>query len=383
MAVGTRMQQRRATAADWNTSNYVLAAGELGVTTDTGIIKIGDGVNGWNALEPAFDSQYLPILGTAADSELLGGVSKDYFVKVADTAVNPTNDTYVKRTADGGIKASDATENTEVTTLQQQTAAILDSTKLLVSRNLTANFTLQAGDAGKLIMVNHASTTVQVVGTVPRNSDVAFPVGTQIEICAQGAGGVKITPFDGTVGVYGKTNVMPDFGTIRLVKIDTNTWIGRESKKGRNPSYKVRRTVAGDNYSSAYGLVAYDTVDATETYNPDNEWFSIPASGMAAARRIIVNKDGEYLFNVNFAATGGSVTYCQIRKLTADNSFTGSQILAVQSLNQVCSLMLKKRVAAGETFGVSHGFSSGSTGKADAEASGGDPHNFKIIRIGD
>lgn len=95
MAEGTRMQQRRATEAVWNTSDYVLAPGELGVTTDTGIIKIGNGTSPWSELEIAFDSEYLPILGKAADSELLDGVSADFFIKEADTSTSPTPDTYV------------------------------------------------------------------------------------------------------------------------------------------------------------------------------------------------------------------------------------------------------------------------------------------------
>ncbi len=43
----TRMQQRRGTAEQWTIADPVLAAGEIGVETDTGQFKIGDGVNEW------------------------------------------------------------------------------------------------------------------------------------------------------------------------------------------------------------------------------------------------------------------------------------------------------------------------------------------------
>jgi hypothetical protein len=45
-----QLQFRRGTATDWSTSNPVLAAGELGLETDTEQFKLGDGVTNWNGL---------------------------------------------------------------------------------------------------------------------------------------------------------------------------------------------------------------------------------------------------------------------------------------------------------------------------------------------
>jgi hypothetical protein len=47
----TRIKLRRDTAANWTTSNPILAAGEPGLESDTGKIKYGDGVSRWNLLE--------------------------------------------------------------------------------------------------------------------------------------------------------------------------------------------------------------------------------------------------------------------------------------------------------------------------------------------
>jgi hypothetical protein len=44
------MQQRRSTAEQWAIVDPVLAAGEIGVETDTSQFKIGDGVNRWEDL---------------------------------------------------------------------------------------------------------------------------------------------------------------------------------------------------------------------------------------------------------------------------------------------------------------------------------------------
>lgn len=48
--MATQIQLRRGTAAQWSLANPVLAQGELGVETDTGQFKIGDGVQTWAAL---------------------------------------------------------------------------------------------------------------------------------------------------------------------------------------------------------------------------------------------------------------------------------------------------------------------------------------------
>lgn len=43
------IQIRRGTAAEWTAANPVLASGELGLETDTGKIKVGDGIATWNS----------------------------------------------------------------------------------------------------------------------------------------------------------------------------------------------------------------------------------------------------------------------------------------------------------------------------------------------
>lgn len=48
--ISDRFACRRRTAASWTSLNEVLYKGEIGVETDTGRIKIGDGVSAWNDL---------------------------------------------------------------------------------------------------------------------------------------------------------------------------------------------------------------------------------------------------------------------------------------------------------------------------------------------
>jgi Major tropism determinant N-terminal domain len=387
MAVGTRMQQRRAPAADWATSNYVLAAGELGVTTDTGIIKIGNGTSHWNDLTPAFDSQYLPILGTAANSALLGGVSVNSLVKIADTDVNPTNNTYVKRTSDGGVRVTDATENIEAVSLQQMTASLATNKQVSIVRTVTAVTTIALTDIGKMIFVDNSSTTAQINVQIPKNATTAFPIGSWIDICASNAaGGAKIVavPADvAIVGLYGKMNAMPGCGVVRILKIGTDQWMGMEIAKGTKlPRIKVSCTAAGQSFTS-YAFVQYDTVVAADGYNPDSEWFSIPGTGLSTARRIICNKDGEYTFNANISFNGAGVMWGSVQRMTADNSSTGMESKGAQSITATGSVTVTRRAVAGQSFGVRLGATTGNTGRADAEYTAGDPVSFVITRIGD
>ena len=50
MARNYLIQVRRDTASNWNTTNPVLAAGELGFETNSGKVKVGDGVKTWQEL---------------------------------------------------------------------------------------------------------------------------------------------------------------------------------------------------------------------------------------------------------------------------------------------------------------------------------------------
>jgi hypothetical protein len=56
----TTIQLRRGTAAAATADNPTLAAGEIGVETDTGKFKIGDGQTAWNSLAYATDLSRLP-----------------------------------------------------------------------------------------------------------------------------------------------------------------------------------------------------------------------------------------------------------------------------------------------------------------------------------
>lgn len=169
MADGTRMQQRRATEAVWATSDYVLAAGELGVTTDTGIIKIGNGITPWTGLDPAFDSQYLPILGKAADSDLLDGISASGFWQNADATTAATASKLALRTGTGTLKAAAASASDDLVAKSQ-----LDTTNTNVTTNTADIADLKAHTVADRTALLAISTGTLPYGYLVTQSDKGY-----------------------------------------------------------------------------------------------------------------------------------------------------------------------------------------------------------------
>ena len=47
----TNIQNKRALSSVWRSKNPILLSGELGIETDTKLLKVGDGVHSWNELD--------------------------------------------------------------------------------------------------------------------------------------------------------------------------------------------------------------------------------------------------------------------------------------------------------------------------------------------
>ena len=90
---------------------------------------------------------------------------------------------------------------------------------------VSASKTLALTDAQKLQRV---SSTSAVTITIPLNTSVAFPIGTEIEICRYGSGTVTIKPASTSVYINGETTnktITEQYGCVALKKIETNKWI--------------------------------------------------------------------------------------------------------------------------------------------------------------
>jgi hypothetical protein len=87
-----------------------------------------------------------------------------------------------------------------------------------------ASYTLQLSDAGAIVEMNVASANNL---TVPDNATLAFPVGSQVDICQYGAGQTTVVPAAGVtiVSVNSNKKIAARYGTATLYKRATNEWV--------------------------------------------------------------------------------------------------------------------------------------------------------------
>jgi len=113
-----------------------------------------------------------------------------------------------------------STLETDVTTLEGR----VDNLVEVQTAEQTASYTLVLADGGTVVEMNVASANDL---TVPPNSSVAFPVGTQITVLQTGAGqttlvagsGVTINSADGNLKITGQ------WSAATLLKRATDTWV--------------------------------------------------------------------------------------------------------------------------------------------------------------
>lgn len=89
----------------------------------------------------------------------------------------------------------------------------------------TSSFTLSLPDAGKTI---DAESSSAIVITVPKNSSVAFPLGSQIAVIRSGAGDVSFAAEDSTVTINSKNSnkkIAARYAPATIIKKSENSWI--------------------------------------------------------------------------------------------------------------------------------------------------------------
>lgn len=87
----------------------------------------------------------------------------------------------------------------------------------------TASYTLVLADKGKLVEMNNASANNL---TVPLNSSVAYPVGSQINILQTGAGQTTVVATGGvTINATPGLKLRTQWSSATLIKRGTDTWV--------------------------------------------------------------------------------------------------------------------------------------------------------------
>jgi hypothetical protein len=98
----------------------------------------------------------------------------------------------------------------------------------VITNAQTASYTLVLTDKDDLIEMNVASANTL---TIPLNSSVAFPVGSQITILQTGAGATTVNVTAGVTlnatpqGTANQAKLRAQWSSVTLIKRATDTWV--------------------------------------------------------------------------------------------------------------------------------------------------------------
>ena len=153
------------------------------------------------------------------------------------------------------------------------------------------SYTLVLSDDGKVVTMNNVSSNTL---TVPPNSSVAFPTGTQITVVQEGAGattlagglGVTINSLNGELTFSGR------YAAATLVKVDTDTWFAfgalgdpaAPSSEFADNVFKIQDD-SDDTKALAYEVSAIATA-TTRTWTVPDRDIDFSANGTFAERDI-------------------------------------------------------------------------------------------------
>jgi hypothetical protein len=208
----SRLQNRRDTAANWTSNNPTLAAGELGLETDTTKYKIGDGTTAWNSLAYAYTAGATGATGPTGPTGSVGPSG-------ATGITGPTGPVG----ATGATGPSGATGPTGATGASGATGA---GGVEAVNAQVGTTYTFVLTDRDDLVTASNGSAQTY---TIPLNSSVAFPTGSLVNLIQIGTGQVTVVGAGGvTLNSTGATSAQPkaraQYSVLTLIKAGTDTW---------------------------------------------------------------------------------------------------------------------------------------------------------------
>jgi hypothetical protein len=138
-------------------------------------------------------------------------------------------DEKMRLTAAGRLLLGTTTESTNILEVVGTARISSDLTvngvflQTVTTNRQTASYTLALADRGKLVEMNVATANNL---TIPLDSAVAFPVGTQIDISQYGAGQTTVVATGGVTvrSAAGALKLAAQYSGATLVKIATNEW---------------------------------------------------------------------------------------------------------------------------------------------------------------
>ena len=207
--MSVRFQFNRGTAAAWTASNLVLTAGEMGVETDTGKFKVGDGTTAWNSLSYSSGptgptgptgstgstgptGAASTVTGPTGGTGPTGPTGSTGPTGAASTVTGPTGGTGPTGPSGGPTGPTGATGSTGPTgaasTVTGPTGASGNwSTAQTISTVAGTTRTISSSDAGKLLLFTSSSPITITAGAG------SLEVGQRVDITQQGSGQITFS----------------------------------------------------------------------------------------------------------------------------------------------------------------------------------------------
>lgn len=198
----TRLQQRRDTAANWTSANPTLAAGEIGLETDTSKFKVGTGSATWTALA------YGGIQGTTGSQGTTG----------------TTGSTGAQGTT--GTNGAQGAQGAQGTQGNQGTSG---ATNFGVQAS-TSTYTPYASDANGVLELGDSISGTYFL--IPTDTSLNFAQGTQIAVVRRSLQNVTIQASSNsqtTIQSTGAQSTAPilrtQYSAATCIKVAANRWI--------------------------------------------------------------------------------------------------------------------------------------------------------------
>jgi hypothetical protein len=207
----SRLQNRRDTSSAWTSANPTLAAGEIGLETNTAKWKMGDGVTAWNSLAYAYSAGAQGTTGTQGTNGATGaqGTTGIQGTTGAQGQVGQQGITGTQGiTGPQGITGTTGAAGGGISGFNAQTGT---------------TYTLVIGDLNKLVTASNASA---ITVTVPPS---VFSANDVVNLQQIGAGQVTFAQGSGvTISSTGATSTAPklraQFSACSIVCTASNTF---------------------------------------------------------------------------------------------------------------------------------------------------------------
>ena len=211
-----QIQFRRDTAAAWTAANPTLAAGELGLETDTSYYKIGNGSTAWTSLA------YGTIAGVPANNSITSAMIVNGTIVAGDIASDAI--TTAKILDSNVTTAKIADDAVTQIKLADRVVGSAELDNLTLNAQTGTTYILVLADAHKLVTQSNASA---ITTTIPPNTDVAFQIGDQVNLLQLGAGQVTVAPGSGvTIRSEGtKLKLKGQYAAATCIKIASDEWV--------------------------------------------------------------------------------------------------------------------------------------------------------------